>query len=193
MNELDQILRFITELEKLKLVERRIMPYPLNRRENSAEHSWHIALFALSLETYANEPIDIGRVVQMLLLHDVVEIDCGDVIVYDAQARAKKAIEERAAAIRIFGLLPDELGNRFHTIWTEFENEQTAESLFAKAIDRIMPLFQNLENGAQSWLEHGICKEQVLEVCEPVALGSKALWAYAIERLEAADILWPED
>ena len=185
MKELEQIIAFIHELEKLKNVERRIIPKEINRRENSAEHSWHVSITALSLEKYANAPIDIFVVIKMLLLHDIVEIDCGDVIVYDEKARAQKALYERKAAVRLFGMLPEHIGNEFLQLWNEFEDEESAESIYAKAIDRVIPILQNFENGAQSWKEHNISKQQVIDTCQAtIEKGSKDLWAYVNKEIE---------
>jgi putative hydrolases of HD superfamily len=184
MNQMDEfkaIIGFIVELEKLKTVERRIKPVGLNRFENSAEHSWQIALLALTLSRYASEAVNELTVVTMLLLHDVVEIDTGDKFAYDANH--DDYVNEHAAAVRLFALLPGETGVRFLALWEEFEQASSPEAKFAKAIDRLMPIIQNLHNGCQSWLEHHITVKQILTKNAAIEKANPQLWAWVKEQV----------
>lgn len=177
---------FVLELDKLKGVTRRTRPLGLDRYENSAEHSWQIAMLAMSLAHLAAAPVDLNRVVQMLLVHDVGEIDAGDTIVYAEAGRAEAQAAERAGAFRVLGLLPEPQRSGFMDLWEEFERSETPESRFANAVDRAMPVLLNLANNGQSWRENGIRHEQVVRRVGPqVAAGCPALWAY-LER-ELAD------
>lgn len=178
------ITSFIVELEQLKKVERRIKPKGLNRVENSAEHSWQISLLALSLIPYAQQKVDPLKVVTMLLLHDIVEIDTGDKFAYNADHDDYE--NELLAAKRIFAILPEQLGQKFLNLWIEFEHAESAEAIFAKGIDRIMPVLQNLHNGCQSWLEHDISIEQVLSKNNVVAQANPSLWSWVSEQVRAA-------
>src|SRR5262245_50365752 len=153
---MQQIIDFILELDKLKAVTRATRPLGLDRYENSAEHSWQIAMLAVSLEPYAAESLDIDRVVHMLLVHDIGEIDTGDTIVYVEEGWEARKAAERAAAVRIFGLLPGGAGARLLALWQEFEDAATPEARFAHAVDRAMPALLNLANAGQSWRENGI-------------------------------------
>jgi putative hydrolase of HD superfamily len=176
---------FILELEKLKAVERKVRPLGLLRYENSAEHSWQIALFAASLASYAAAPIDINRVILMLLVHDIGEIDAGDTMVFVEGGWEERKAAELAAVTRIFGLLPEGRGTAFLALWREFEDGTTAESRFAHAVDRAMPVLLNLSNQGQSWRENGISYERVLKRVGPeIDAGCPALWEYLHGRLE---------
>ena len=176
LNDFSAITRFIVELEKLKSIERRIKPPGLNRYENSAEHSWHIALMALTLTRYAQQSVDELKVVTMLLLHDIVEIDTGDKFAYDANH--DDYANEHRAAVRLFDLLPNSLGKEFLALWEEFEQATTPEAQFAKAIDRLMPVLQNLHNGCQSWLEHNISVKQILAKNAVIEQANPELWQW---------------
>jgi putative hydrolase of HD superfamily len=167
---------FIVELEKLKNIERRIKPAGLNRFENSAEHSWQISLLALTLIPYAQHKVDPLKVVTMLLLHDIVEIDTGDKFAYNADHDDYE--NELLAAKRLFSILPSAIGQKFLDLWIEFEQANTAEAIFAKGIDRIMPVIQNLHNGCQSWLDHDISIEQVLKKNCVVEKTNPELWSW---------------
>jgi putative hydrolase of HD superfamily len=173
---LERQLRFLMEIDWLKQVFRQSYVTDGSRKENDAEHSWHFALFALVLAEYANEPVDIGRVVRMALVHDIVEVDAGDVIVYDAAARTRQAAVERAAAERLFGMLPPEQGAEFRALWEEFEARLTPEARFAAALDRMQPVMLNLHTGGRSWREHGIARARVLARNAVIGEGSEALW-----------------
>lgn len=175
------------ELDKLKSVLRRTRVKSAEKRlENSAEHSWHVALMAILMEEHANEPVDIARVVKMLLLHDIVEIDAGDTFVYDQVASEQQEEKELAAAQRLFGLLPESQGDELMTIWLEFEQAQTADARFAKALDRIIPMLLNYHNDGQSWREHQVTKQQALTVNQKIELGSTVLWDKAKQMIQDA-------
>lgn len=184
-------LRFLIELDRLKAVERRSFVGGGTRRENSAEHSWHLALFALVLAPAARRPddgraLDVERVVRMLLVHDVVEIDAGDVFVYDTAAREAKAAEEALAAERIFGLLPGSAGDELRQLWEEYEARTTPESQYAHAVDRLQPLLLNLLAGGQTWSESGITEDRVREVNAGIEVGAPDLWPIVSSLLDAA-------
>lgn len=187
MERLNKQLALLMELDKLKSVLRRTRVKSADKRlENSAEHSWHVALMALLMEEHANEPVNIGRVVKMLLLHDVVEIDAGDTFVYDAVASEQQAEKELAAAQRLFGMLPTDQGEELLQLWLEFEAAQTADAKFGKALDRIIPMLLNYHNQGQSWQEHGVTRQQALTVNQKIDLGSHVLWDKAQEIIEQA-------
>jgi putative hydrolase of HD superfamily len=179
-------IEFILELDKLKSVSRRAVLFAEDRRENSAEHSWHVALMALVLAEHANEGVDRERVVKMLLVHDVVEIDAGDVPVYDVAARAARADAERLAAERLFGLLPDGPRAELRDLWDEYEEQQTAEARFARAMDRLMPLLHNAHGGGRTWRELGVVEAQVRETNRPIEAASSTLWRFVSELLDRA-------
>ena len=182
---MQEMIDFILELEKLKAVERKVRPLGLLRYENSAEHSWQIALFAASLASYAAAPIDINRVILMLLVHDIGEIDAGDTMVFVEGGWEERKAAELAAVTRIFGLLPDGRGTAFLALWREFEDGTTAESRFAHAVDRAMPVLLNLSNQGQSWRENSISYERVINRVGPeIDAGCPALWEYLHGRLE---------
>ncbi|MGI9829986.1 HD domain-containing protein [Vibrio vulnificus] len=187
MERLNKQLALLMELDKLKSVLRRTRVKSADKRlENSAEHSWHVALMALLMEEHANEPVNICRVVKMLLLHDVVEIDAGDTFVYDAVASKQQAEKELAAAQRLFGMLPADQGEDLLLLWLEFEAAQTADAKFGKALDRIIPMLLNYHNQGQSWQEHGVTRQQALTVNQKIDLGSHVLWDKAQEIIEQA-------
>ena len=156
------------------------------RRENSAEHSWHVAVMAVVLAEHANARVDVGRVVTMLLVHDVVEVDAGDTYVYDPAGAADKAERERRAAARLFGLLPPDQGAELRALWQEFEAAESADARFAAALDRLMPVLHNVHTGGRSWREHGITADQVIGRNRGIAEGSEALWRHARAMIEAA-------
>ncbi|WOA54444.1 HD domain-containing protein [Dickeya solani] len=180
------VVRFLMEIDKLKGVQRRSKVIGTDRQEDSAEHSWHFAVAVMSLAPYADDDIDITRVLKMALIHDIVEIDAGDVLVYDLKAREAIQEQEQAAAVRIFGLLPSSQRDQFLTLWHEYEAGDTAEARFALMIDRVMPVLMNLHNGGQSWVEHGIRLEQVLSRNDFIHEINPALWGYLKQHLEEA-------
>jgi putative hydrolase of HD superfamily len=163
VQELTQILAFIKEIDQLKGVLRKTRPHGMQRYENSAEHSWHVTLAALMLKDYAAGPVDINRVLRMLLIHDLCEIDTGDVIVYDAVGNEHEAAEV-AATQRILGMLPNKMGTEYIALWHEFEAATSNDARFAKALDRALPLMHNLSDDGHSWITHGISKDQVKNV-----------------------------
>ena len=169
----------MVELDRLKQVLRRTVVTDGIRRENTAEHSWHVAMMALVLADAADEPVDPMRVAKLLLVHDIVEIDAGDTFVYDADGQESKAERERAAAERLFGLLPRDQGDELHGCWLEFELGTTAEARFARALDRLQPLLLNHASAGQAWREHGITAAQVRAVNSTIGDGSAALWELA--------------
>jgi len=168
-------LRFLVEVDQLKGVLRRSLIADGSRAENTAEHSWHLALSALVLAEHADEPVDLTRVVSMLLVHDLVEVDAGDTYVYDTAAQRTKAAREHAAAERIFGLLPPDQAVRLRAIWEEFEARESAEARFAYALDRLQPVLLNFANDGGPWAERGVRAAQVRDVMAPVADASGAL------------------
>lgn len=182
---MQSIVDFILELDKLKGVTRKTRPLSLERYENSAEHSWQIALLAASLVHHAAEPLDIDRVIRMLLVHDIGEIDTGDTMVYVEGGWGERKAAERLAAERIFGLLPEDQGSKLLELWQEFEDAASPEARFANAADRAMPVLLNLANHGQSWRENGITYERVVARVEPpIRAGCPSLWEYLAERLE---------
>ncbi|KAA9002690.1 HD domain-containing protein [Affinibrenneria salicis] len=182
---LTRVVGFLMEIDKLKSVQRRSKIIGSERHEDSAEHSWHFAVAAMSLAPYAGE-VDIQRVIQMALIHDIVEIDAGDVLVYDLSARAAVHEQEVAAAARLFGLLPQPQSQHFHQLWLEYEGGETAEARFALMLDRIMPILMNLHNQGQSWLENGIRLEQVLARVAFIADINQELWRHLQRHLADA-------
>lgn len=172
-------IKFILEADKLKKVLRKTSITDRSRQENSAEHSWHAALIALVFSEYANEKIDTSKVIKMLLLHDLVEIEVGDTFLYDDTKRAQAEHREAEAAKKIFGMLPDEQAQDFAILWHEFEGKKTAEARFAKAIDRFAPLLMNYMNDGDVWMQNGISSEQCVKKNIPIKDGSEKLWNYA--------------
>ena len=179
-------LRFILELDAAKAVLRRSYVTDEQRRENDAEHMWHVAVAAMVLAEHGNVELDRIRLVEMLLVHDIVEIDTGDTIVYDAGARANKVDHERLACQRIFGLLPGDQAERFCDLWEEFEERSTPEAKMAAAIDRLLPLLCNRVTEGRSWREHGITADRVRELNSQIDRGSHQLWSAASAIIEDA-------
>lgn len=184
--ELEKCFEFILEVEKLKAVNRRTKPLGLDRYENSAEHSWQIALLALVLSGYADASVDVAKVVKMLLVHDVCEIDADDVFFFDEAGRADAAEKERRAVERIFGILPEAKGAELTALWEEFEAGATPDAKYARAVDRLMPVLQNLYNDKQSWTENNVTKEQILTRTAYIGEGSAEVWATVAAKIEAA-------
>jgi putative hydrolases of HD superfamily len=172
-------LEFLLEVDRLKQVFRRSYLIGLDRNENTAEHSWHLAVAAMVLAEYSKEKIDANRVIRLVLVHDLVEIDAGDTFIYDDAGNAAKEAKERAAAQRVFGLLPEEQAQEFMNLWREFEDRQTAEAKFAFALDRLMPILHNAFNQGRGWKEHGIRQEQALAKNQPMSDGAPELWRAA--------------
>lgn len=186
MKEINQILDFIVEIEKLKDVLRKSRPVGLKRYENSAEHSWHVCLSALMLKDYANEEIDINRVIKMLLIHDLGEIDAGDKIIYASETQSQK-MSEKNGVQRLLEILPNNMGHEYLSLWEEFECGVTNDSRFAKAIDRVPPLLHNMNDDGHGWKKHNISKEKVFALnSERISSGSNALWKAIEKKLQSA-------
>lgn len=168
-------LDFIIEMDRLKGVLRRSPLADGSRLENTAEHSWHVALAALILADQSDETVNIGHVVRMLLVHDIVEIDAGDTYAYDTSGNLDKAEREQHAAARLFGLLPDDQAGELRALWEEFEARITPEARFANALDRMLPLLHNYLNEGSAWRQHGVIVDQVRARMAPVGDGSAAL------------------
>ncbi|GIV68725.1 HD domain-containing protein [Caldilinea sp.] len=179
-------LAFLLEIDRLKRVLRRTAIVGGERRENSAEHSWHLAVMAMVLAEHANEPIDLLHTIKLVLVHDIVEIDAGDTFAYDAQANLDKEERERAAADRIFSLLPDDQREELRSLWEEFDARQTPEARFANALDRLMPSLQNYVNNGGTWREPGVDREAVFIRLQPIQEGSQTLWNHVEAMLNNA-------
>lgn len=180
-------IQFLREIDGLKTVLRMTSVADRSRRENSAEHSWHIATMAVTLAEHAPADVHVDRVVRMLLVHDIVEVDAGDTFAFDVAGNHDKADRERAAADRIFGLLPTETGTVFRALWEEFEAGETPDARMANALDRFAALLQNTAHGdGGTWRAHGVSREAVLRRMDPIRQGLPALWPYVLETLEHA-------
>jgi len=177
-------INFLKELEKLKAVDRRSYPIGLNRKENSAEHSWSLAMAVMTIAPLVDAGLDTFRAIQMALIHDVVEIDAGDTFCYADQSG--KYEREVSAAKRIFEMLPSPQAQTYFELWQEFESRSTKEALFVNAFDRILPLIQNHEGEGRSWIENQVYYEQVFERNRTIKDGSEELWAYALQIMDAA-------
>lgn len=187
MDRLEKQLALLIELDKLKSVLRRTrVKSAEGRLENSGEHSWHVALMAVLMEEHANAPVDICRVMKMLLIHDVVEIDAGDMFVYDTAASKEQIEKEIKAAERLFGMLPTDQGQELLALWQEFEAAQSDDAKYAKALDRLIPMLLNYHNNGQSWKENSVTREQALTINKRIEFGSVTLWDKAKELIEEA-------
>ncbi|QNK64656.1 HD domain-containing protein [Pedobacter sp. PAMC26386] len=173
-----QQVAFIHEIDKIKYIQRKTRLFNSDRTENDAEHSWHLAVMALTLAEHSNEPIDTLKVLKMLLIHDVVEIDSGDVFLYDTIVNHDNTIAERKAAKRIFGLLPAKQAEEFIAIWEEFETGDTPEAKFARAMDRFEPILQNVSNQGGTWTEYNVPYDTVIEKTRKIQHGSETLWDF---------------
>ena len=169
---------FILEVDKVKNIIRQTYLADGNRKENDAEHSWHLALMAVLLKEYANEEVNLEKVIPMVLIHDLVEIDAGDTYAYDRAGLATQRERETKAADRIFGMLPENQGRRFRDLWEEFEAYETAEAKFAHVLDNCQPLILNDASGGKSWKEHTVHKSQIYKRNEHTAEGSREIWEY---------------
>lgn len=178
-DRLQRQLAFVREIDAAKRVLRQNPLADGTRRENDAEHMWHLAVMAVVLAEHATEPVDLLRVLKMLLVHDIVEIDAGDTFVYDEAARAGKVEREREAAERIFGLLPGDQGAELHALWEEFEAQATPEARFAAAVDRLLPMMLNHAAGGGAWAMHGITNDRVRARNEHIAGVAPELWEAA--------------
>lgn len=183
-DRLSQQIDFILEIDKMKTILRQNVPITEpHRQENDAEHSWHLAVMALLLAEHADEPVDVARVVAMVLVHDLVEIDAGDTFIYDQAANADKEERERLAAERIFNLLPADQAGHFRALWDEFEARETADSRFANAIDRLQPVLLNVATKGLRWRANGITADRVLAKNKVIGDSSPRLWAYLQGRI----------
>ncbi len=178
----DNILKqvtFIKEIDKLKYIQRKTKLFNSDRHENDAEHSWHLAMMTIVLAEYSDEQIDVLKVLKMVLIHDIVEIDAGDTFIYDATKSHTNTEEELIAAKRIFGLLPIEQAEEFIAIWEEFEEGITDEAKFARSMDRFEPLLQNTSNDGGTWSEFNVPYQKVYDKKMEIKNGSRAIWDYA--------------
>jgi putative hydrolase of HD superfamily len=187
MERLTQQMVFLLEIDKLKNVYRQTKVTGEDRHENDAEHSWHLAMMAFILYEHTNEKdVDLLRVIKMVLIHDIVEIDAGDTFAYDEKGYEDKEEREQKAANRIFNLLPEDIANELFDLWEEFETRQTKEAKFAAALDRLNPLLLNYHTGGHTWKKHGVKSDKVLTRNRPIEEGSQALWGYAEELIKTA-------
>jgi len=178
-NDLLKQLAFIQEIDKLKYIQRRTKLFNSDRRENDAEHSWHLAMMTIVLANQSDKPIDVLKVLKMVLIHDIVEIDAGDTFIFDTRKSHTNTDEERLAANRIFGLLPNEQAEAFKAIWEEFETGETNEAKFARSMDRLEPLLQNASNQGGTWAEYNVTYNQVMEKQNIHQAISTSIAAYA--------------
>jgi Predicted hydrolases of HD superfamily len=178
--KLEKQIRFIVEIDKLKQVYRKTKILDRTRYENDAEHSWHLAMMAIILAEYANDrSVDIYKVLKLLLIHDLVEIDAGDTYAYDSTGQSSKKEREIKAAQRLFSLLPEDQGLELMSLWEEYDLHNTMEARFASALDKLQPLLFNHLNDGEIWKENNITSNMVIERNERIALGSESLWEYA--------------
>lgn len=175
-DRLAQQIQFIIEIDRLKTILRQTRITDDSRRENSAEHSWHIAIMAFVLIEHAPEGTDLLRALKMLLIHDLVEIDAGDTFCYDVEGHLDKAEREQLAADRIFGLLPSDQALELRTLWDEFEAQETVTAKFAASLDRLQPILLNRQNQGGTWKQHQITQAQVMKRIAPIETGSPPLW-----------------
>ncbi|KIC91041.1 HD family hydrolase [Flavihumibacter sp. ZG627] len=177
-NLLKQV-RFIKEIDKLKYIQRKTRLFNSERPENDAEHSWHLAVMTIVLAEHSDRPIDILKVLKMVLIHDIVEIDAGDTFIYDNTKSHTNSEEELVAAKRIFGLLPTEQGEEYIAIWKEFEEGLSKEAKFARSMDRFEPLLQNISNNGGTWKEFNVPYQKVYDKKSAIKEGSSTIWSYA--------------
>lgn len=178
---------FIIEADKLKNIFRQSYISDESRRENDAEHSWHLALMAITLYEYANDPdLDLLKILRMVTIHDIVEIDAGDTYIYDEEHKQDQELREQKAADRLFGLLPPDQESSFRSDWDEFEEGKTPEARFAKAIDRLHPMLLNYLAKGKTWTKHGVVAGQVRNINQKIGAGSDTLWAYAQDLIQKA-------
>ena len=185
-HRLEKQIQFIVEIDALKAIMRKTLLTDCSRQENSAEHSWHLAVMAILLRDYASEAVDLVRVMKMVLVHDIVEIDAGDTYCYDEAGIADQRLREEKAAGRVFGLLPEDQGREFRNLWEEFEARESPEARFAAALDRLQPILQNFHSEGESCKEHGIKRHQVISRNQPMTEGAPELWDYAVGLLDEA-------
>ena len=180
-SRLDQQFDFFREIDKEKFIGRQTYLSDAKRKENDAEHAWHMAIMTILLSEYANENIDVLKTVTMLLIHDIVEIDAGDTYAYDEEGKKTQHQRETLAADRIFGMLPHDQANKMRALWEEFEANETAEAHFAHAMDNIQPIMLNAATDGKAWEEHSVHLQQILKRNQITPLGSEELWSYSFE------------
>lgn len=184
---LEKQIKFILELDKIKSIIRQTYLANAIRKENDAEHSWHLAIMAIILEEYFDKDINLLKVIKMVLMHDVVEIDAGDTFCYDTKANQDKMIREKKAAERIYNILPENQAQEYKSLWYEFEKGQTKEAIFANVLDRLQPIMLNFETNGALWIENNISQQQVLNRNEKTLInGSKEISNYLITLLNKA-------
>lgn len=184
MKRLEQQMQFVLELDKIKKIGRQTYLSDGSRKENDAEHSWHLAVMCILLSEYANEQFDVLKTLKMVLIHDVVEIDAGDTYAYDEVGNASKREREEKAAERIFGLLPEDQREEYRALWEEFELGESMEAKFANTLDKIQPMLLNDASGGMAWKEHHVHIDQILKRNEHTQEGSVELWKYCEKILE---------
>lgn len=184
MNRLEKQLQFILEIDKVKKIIRQTPLSDASREENDAEHSWHIALMAYLLQEYVEEPVEVSKVMLMVLIHDLVEIDAGDTYAYDEEGAKTKDERERKAADHIFGMLPEDQGMYLKALWEEFEAYETAEAKYAHLLDNFQPLLLNDAAGGISWTEHQVKKSQIYKRNEKVEETSATIWKCMQDKID---------
>jgi putative hydrolase of HD superfamily len=176
-------IEFIKEIDKLKYIQRKTKLFNSDRHENDAEHSWHLAMMCIVLAEHSNFNIDLLKVIKMVLIHDIVEIDSGDIFIFDTENNHDNTKEELKAAKRIFGMLPKKQADDLVALWYEFEQGESNEAKFAKAMDRFEPILQNASNEGGTWREFKVPKEKVIDKTLPVSLGSQKIWDYSLNTI----------
>lgn len=186
INDLLKQIEFIKEIDKLKYIQRKTKLFNSDRHENDAEHSWHLAMMVMVLAEHSNVPIDVLKVLKMVLIHDIVEIDAGDTFLYDTTKNHVNTDEEFVAAQRIFGILPPKQTQELIDIWVEFEEGKSNEAKFAKTMDRLQPILQNRSNQGGTWTEFNVSYETVFEKVKGIQKGSESIWQYTEAELNEA-------
>lgn len=185
-NRITQQIEFLTEIDKLKSVYRQSFLLNQSRNENDAEHSWHLAMIAMILREHANEEVDITHVIKLVLIHDIIEIDAGDTFAYDEKGYVDKEEREKAAADRIFSILPLDQAKEIRTLWDEFEERMTPEAKFAHSVDRLQPLIHNYYTEGATWRKHQVTSDKVIKRCRVIEDGSETLWKFALDLINSA-------
>lgn len=183
MDRLQQQFNFILEADKEKLIGRQTYLSDGQRKENDAEHAWHLALMTILLSEYSNQPIDVLKTVTMVLIHDIVEIDAGDTYAYDMAGQATAHEREQKAAERLFGLLPPDQGEKLKALWEEFEARETPEAKFARTMDNCQPMMLNAATDGKAWVEHDVHLAQVLNRNQRSHEGSERIWQFMKETM----------
>ncbi|NLZ95756.1 MAG: HD domain-containing protein, partial [Bacteroidales bacterium] len=185
INNLEKQIAFIKEIDKIKYIQRKTKLFNSNRQENDAEHSWHLAVMAIVLAEHSNHSIDLLKVLKMVLIHDIVEIDAGDTFIYSTTKDHNNSNEELIAAQRIFGILPKEQADELLEIWQEFDEGETDEAKFALSLDRFEPLLQNASNKGGTWVEYDVPYDKVYDKKSEIKEGSSTIWRYAEGLIDA--------